>query len=253
MEKSIYDEETFFDAYSQMQRSVEGLAGAGEWETLASILPDFEGKGVLDIGCGYGWHCQYCAEHGAASVIGIDPAQRMLDVAQSKNHYPDIVQYELGDAESIKFTDGQFDVILSSLALHYVADYDQLVQKMYRMLKPQGQLIFTVEHPLFTAEGSEDWVKNDAGEIDHFPVDNYFVEGQRETHFLGSDVKKYHRTLTTYLETLLKNGFALQHVIEPTPPEHMLGQPGMRDELRRPMMLIISAEKKNDDVFKDAN
>ncbi|RRG17882.1 class I SAM-dependent methyltransferase [Weissella viridescens] len=243
MQKSIYDDETFFDAYSQMQRSVEGLAGAGEWEALKAILPDFQGKTVLDIGCGYGWHCQYAAEQGATSVIGIDPSEKMLEVAKAKNQYPDVVQYELGDAESLQFADEQFDVILSSLALHYVADYEQLIQKLRRMLKPQGKLIFTVEHPIFTAEGSEDWVKDTDGNIDHFPVDHYFEEGERATHFLGSDVKKYHRTLTTYIETLLKNGFILEHVIEPTPPERMLDQPGMRDELRRPMMLIIEAQK----------
>ncbi|EET61427.1 hypothetical protein BRYFOR_06602 [Marvinbryantia formatexigens DSM 14469] len=55
---------------------------------------------------------------------------------------------------------------------------------------------------------------------------------------------KYHRTLTTYLETLLKNGFTLQHVIEPQPPEEMMDLAGMRDEMRRPMMLLVSAKKK---------
>jgi hypothetical protein len=47
--------------------------------------------------------------------------------------------------------------------------------------------------------------------------------------------------LTTYLETLLQRGFQLEHVVEPQPPEAMLDQPGMRDELRRPMMLIVVA------------
>ena len=61
--------------------------------------------------------------------------------------------------------------------------------------------------------------------------------------FLGEEVTKYHRTLTTYLNTLLQLGFELQHVIEPQPPEQMLVFEEMRDELRRPMMLIVSARK----------
>ena len=54
---------------------------------------------------------------------------------------------------------------------------------------------------------------------------------------------KYHRTLTTYLDGLLTRGFRLLRVVEPQPPERMRDLPGMRDELRRPMMLLVSAEK----------
>ncbi len=55
---------------------------------------------------------------------------------------------------------------------------------------------------------------------------------------------KYHRTLTTYLNGLLQSGFSLEQVVEPQPPEEMLDLPGMEDELRRPMMLLISAVKR---------
>ena len=51
-----------------MDRSKKGLDGAGEWKTLENMLPDFQGKKVLDLGCGYGWHCEYAADHGAAEV-----------------------------------------------------------------------------------------------------------------------------------------------------------------------------------------
>ena len=54
---------------------------------------------------------------------------------------------------------------------------------------------------------------------------------------------KYHRTLTTYLDTLPQNGFELQHIVEPQPPVEMLDLPGMKDEMRRPMMLLVSAKR----------
>ena len=56
MKENRYDDKAFFDQYSQMARSQQGLAGAGEWPTLRALLPDFSGKQVLDMGCGYGWH-----------------------------------------------------------------------------------------------------------------------------------------------------------------------------------------------------
>ena len=55
---------------------------------------------------------------------------------------------------------------------------------------------------------------------------------------------KYHRTLTTYLDTLLQNGFRLRRVVEPQPPASMMDLPGMKDEMRRPMMLLVAAVKE---------
>ena len=69
MKENKYDDNIFFQKYSQMSRSQKGLAGAGEWETLKKMLPDFKGKRVLDLGCGYGWHCIYAMEHGASSCF----------------------------------------------------------------------------------------------------------------------------------------------------------------------------------------
>ena len=54
MKENKYDDNIFFQKYSQMSRSQQGLAGAGEWETLRKLLPDFKDKRVLDLGCGYG-------------------------------------------------------------------------------------------------------------------------------------------------------------------------------------------------------
>lgn len=243
MKENKYDDPVFFEKYSRMNRSKLGLAGAGEWETLRKLLPDFRNKRVLDLGCGYGWHCIHAAEQGASSVVGVDISRKMLEVARQKTSFPQ-VEYLCRAMEDVDFPAESFDIILSSLAFHYVADYGGLVEKIHDMLKPGGNLTFTVEHPVFTAHGAQDWHYDERGEIMHFPVDRYFAEGERTTVFLGELVIKYHRTLTTILGTLLANGFVIKHVAEPQPPEHMMDIPGMKDELRRPMMLIVSAEKR---------
>lgn len=51
--ENTYDRKEFFEKYSQMERSVKGLEGAGEWHELQKLLPDFSGKRVLDLGCGF--------------------------------------------------------------------------------------------------------------------------------------------------------------------------------------------------------
>ena len=65
MKENKYNNSHFFSQYSQMSRSVEGLKGAGEWHVLQKMLPDFAGKRVLDLGCGFGWHCAYAIEQHA--------------------------------------------------------------------------------------------------------------------------------------------------------------------------------------------
>ncbi len=59
-----------------MERSINGLAGAGEWHTFRKMLPNFKGKRVLDLGCGFGWHCQHAVENGATSAVGIDISEK---------------------------------------------------------------------------------------------------------------------------------------------------------------------------------
>ena len=243
MKENKYDDEVFFQKYSQMLRSQKGLQGAGEWSELRKILPAFQGKSVLDLGCGYGWHCRYAAEHNAAKVLGTDISEKMLSTARRINAAPQI-EYRRAAMEDLQFVAGTFDVVLSSLAFHYVKDFAPLVANIFDWLRPDGSFVFSVEHPVFTAYGTQDWYYDQDGKILHFPVDNYYYEGQREAIFLGERVVKYHRTLTSYLNTLLCSGFVLEHVIEPQPPAEMLHLDGMKDEMRRPMMLLVSARKK---------
>lgn len=244
MKQNKYDDDTFFNKYSNMDRSKNGLEGAGEWHELKNMLPDFKDKRVLDLGCGFGWHCRYAVENGARSVIGIDISQKMLSEAKSKTKCGNI-EYICMPIEDIDFPEESFDVVISSLALHYIKSFEDVIDRVYKCLSRGGDFIFSVEHPIFTAQGPQDWYYDDKGNILHWPVDHYFTEGIRNAKFLGEEVIKYHRTLTTYLNSLIKIGFEITGVVEPKPAENMLNTvPGMRDELRRPMMLLVSARKK---------
>lgn len=243
MKENKYDDSTFFNKYSQMNRSQKGLEGAGEWHVLKNMLPDFKDKRVLDLGCGFGWHCKYAVENGAKSVIGVDISQNMLNEAKKKASY-DNVTYICMPIEDINFQPNSFDIIISSLAFHYIKSFDNICSKVNKYLIKDGDFIFSVEHPIFTSYGTEDWYYNEKGEIIHWPVDKYFTEGKRDTSFLGEKVLKYHRTLTTYLNTLIKSGFQITEFVEPEPSTELLNSiPEMKNELRRPMMMLISTKK----------
>lgn len=238
---NCYDDEFFFNEYKKMDRSRYGLKGAGEWHEFKKMMPDFKDKKVLDLGCGYGWHCMYAVEMGAKEVTGIDASYRMIEEAKIRNSDARIC-YKLSAIESFDYPEKEYDVVISSLVLHYIESFEDVCQKVKYCLKKDGEFVFSVEHPIFTAQGKQDWYYEN-GSIAHWPVDRYFEEGKREAVFLGEQVIKYHKTLTTYLSVLLKNGFEIISVVEPEPDPAMLEIEGMKDELRRPMMLLIKAKK----------
>jgi len=244
MQENKYDDKDFFKQYSLMNRSVKGLDGAGEWHILQGLFPNFTDKNVLDLGCGFGWHAKYAVEHGAKSVVAIDLSENMLKKAHEINSSSKI-DYQLSAIEDFDFGQDSYDVVISSLSFHYLASFDEICLQINKSLVRGGSFIFSVEHPVFTAQGKQDWTYDENGKPLHWPLDHYFVEGKRTANFLGTDVVKYHRTLTSYIGSLIHNGFEIKALVEPTPSDHdLLTIPEMKDELRRPMFLIVSAVKK---------
>jgi SAM-dependent methyltransferase len=241
MKQNKYDAPEFFDIYSKMPRSAGGLAQAEEWPLLRALLPDLEHKNFLDLGCGYGWHCRYAAEQKAARVVGVDISQKML--ARARELTPPIapIEYRCCAIEDIDFPENEFDVVFSSLALHYVRDYNEVCRKVHRCLRLGGSFVLSVEHPIFTALPAQDWHYGPDGTPLHWPVDNYQSEGIRHTQWLAEDVVKYHRTLETYINSLIQTGFRLSSVLEPKPSDETLARrPELKDECRRPIFLLIA-------------
>lgn len=226
--------------YAQMPRSVDGLKAAGEWHILKELLPAFEGKAVLDLGCGFGWHCRYAVEQGASTVTGIDLSEKMLEQAQKLTN-SDVITYLQMPIEDINFAEEQFDIVVSSLAFHYVEAFDVVCKKIFNALKKGGSFIFPVEHPIFTSRAEQDWHYDENGQPMHRAVDDYHLEGLRQTLFLAEDVVKYHRTASTYVNTLIEAGFTMKTMKESYPSEEM--RETMKDELRRPMFLLLAVEK----------
>lgn len=244
MKQNKYDDEVFFSAYKQMARSVKGLEGAGEWHVFKSLLPELKDKTVLDLGCGFGWHCRFARVERAGSVVGVDISEKMLEQARQLTDDP-AISYMQMPIEDIDFPNTQFDVVMSSLAFHYIETFEVICKKVYDTLKPGGSFIFSVEHPVFTSRNEQDWQYDEEGNRLHWPVDNYQSEGIRKTSFLAENVIKYHRTISTYINNLIGAGFVLKAVEEPMPSEGMLKrEPMMKDENRRPMFVIISVEKE---------
>lgn len=242
MTQNIYDNEEFFAGYSRFRRSVEGLDGAPEWPALRGLLPNLSGLKVLDLGCGFGWFCRWARQQGAVDVLGIDVSEKMLARARAAIADPAIT-YIRADLEQLELQPGWFDVVYSSLALHYVENLSGLLSQAYRSLVPGGHLVFSVEHPIFTAPSEPSWSLNATGRK-IWPVDGYLDEAPRSTNWLAKGVIKQHRTLATYINMLIRSGFVISYVEEWGPTEEQIAaQPNWADERQRPPFLLVSATR----------
>ncbi len=247
MKQNKYVVPDFFARYSEMPRSIRGLEGAGEWPAFRTLLPDLKGKSVLDLGCGFGWHRRYARQQGAQRVIGVDLSEKMLARAKATTN-DSAIEYRQGAIEEIEFAGEEFDVVISSLALHYVEPFEVVCRKVYRCLKSGGSFVLSVEHPIFTALAAQQWCLGPAGERLHWPVDDYQKEGPPHTQWMADDVVKYHRTTATLVNTLIESGFSITKLLEPQPTaEMLLQQPDWKDESRRPMLVLLSGVKPGTD------
>jgi SAM-dependent methyltransferase len=242
MTQNIYDNDEFFAGYSRLPRSVGGLDDAPEWPALRALLPALHGRKVLDLGCGFGWFCRWARENGAARVLGIDVSEKMLAQATATTSDTGIT-YARADMERLELTPAAFDLAYSSLALHYIANLDGLMSQVHRSLVEGGSLVFSVEHPIYTAPAGPNWFVDPAGRT-VWPVDCYLDEGPRSTDWLAKGVIKQHRTLATYLNALLRSGFALRHVEEWGPTdEQIAARPQFADDRQRPPFLLVAARR----------
>jgi SAM-dependent methyltransferase len=242
--QNIYDDPAFFAGYSTLERFGAGWERAVEHADLLALLPDVTGRRVLDLGCGAGQLAHHLATTGAAEVIGVDVSERMLALAREQWGHPRVA-YRREGAETATFPPAYFDLVVSSLVLHYVHDYRGLIERIAGWLVPRGVLVYSVEHPIYTARLPGDgWVVDDAGRGRRWALDRYADEGAREETWFVPGVRKVHRTLATLLNGLVDAGLVVERVVEPVPDEGWLDRhPQARHERDRPVFLLFRARK----------
>ena len=242
MTQNIYDVQEFFEGYSRLSRSVEGLAGAPEWPAMQALLPDLRGLRVVDLGCGFGWFCRWAREQGAARVLGLDVSENMLAKAKAATSDAGI-SYVKSDLEVLDLPEASIDLAYSSLALHYIENLDRLLATVHKALVPGGQLVFSVEHPIYTASKNSGWLFDASGRKT-WPIDSYSLEGPRTTEWLIKGVIKQHRKLGTTLNLLIQLGFTICHVEEWGPAANQIeARPELAEECERPIFLLVAARR----------
>ncbi len=182
-----------------------------EVPAMLKMLGDVKGKLILDMGCGFGDHAQRLAQEGAARVVGFDASKKLITLAREQRFSE--CKFEIGDMNrKLKYNNNHFDIVFSSLAVHYVKNLKRLFLQVRRVLKRGGIFVFSVGHPIFDLINQSHTHKIGVDKIGKKRIihGNYFSEGWRSND-LGSlgEVKLYHHTLETFIASGLNNGFEL--------------------------------------------
>jgi SAM-dependent methyltransferase len=240
MIQNIYDNQKFFQAYKDLRDNDKGFNESIEVPAIQRLLKQVKGATVLDLGCGLGHQVKYIVEQGAEKINAVDVSQKMIDEC-TKRFKLSNVSFFCEAIENHNMGNSQYDIIVSSMALHYVYDLDRVFANIFETLRNEGQFIFSIEHPICTA-CQIGWL--DAAETKYWLLKDYSKEGIRYQNWFVDDVQKYHRKLSTIVELLLKNKFTIVAIDEPQPSAEWLNKrPELTQHMHRPPVLIIKAAK----------
>lgn len=211
-----------------------------EKPAMHAEYPQLEGLTVLCLGCGTGEDAQWIKDQGAREVTAIDISPGMVEVAERS--YPDI-NFQVMDMSSLEFADNSFDLLCSSLAIHYIDDWNQSLREALRVLRPGGRFVFSCYHPI---ESALEYFSNEEtrGALlgrtisqqteertihgDYLAAENGGIKRAIGTVATEYTVYYYHRTFGKMMESIIGSGFKIAKLVEPLPltgmqrdnPEH---------------------------------
>jgi SAM-dependent methyltransferase len=238
---AFYDDDAVFAAYRRTREDwLDNPNDTLEIPIMRDLIGDVGGLRILDLGCGSAGFGRAALAAGAGSYLGVDGSRNMATQArEALSEFPNGTVVH-ADLETWIPPVALFDLVVSSLVLHYVEDLEAVLQRAYAALIPSGRFICSVEHPIVTASdcGSQ------SGPCPECLVDDYFLTGKREATWLGGTVVKYHRTIEDYIAALQRAGFMLERLRESAPDrQRFTDDAEYAKRLRTPLFLFLCGHK----------
>ena len=199
---------------------------------LLNLIGPCQGKAILDAACGPGKYAEELMSRGAI-VTGFDISPEMIKMAKLRNKdQGTFFEHDLEEPLH-HIADQTYDIIVCALALHYIEDWNQTIQEFHRVLKPNGRLVISIEHPFY--------------EYNYFKSEVYFEVEKVSCTWKGfgkpTTMHSFRRPLGDCIAPLVNNGFLIDQLVEPKPvKEFEKRDPRYFAELNKfPAFISISA------------
>ena len=236
----FFDNDKIFDTYRSRRHRTDGPNETLEKPVFLDLLDDIIDKHILDLGCGDGLFGLDLLSAGCHSFLGLESSPQMVELAQANLHETNgnVIHSRI---EDWYFPPEKFDLVISRLALHYVANLDETFFKVNRSLKHNGQFVFSIVHPVIT---SCDKSRESDGIRQDWIVDDYFSTGPRQVRFMDDVVKQHHRTVEDIFNSLQNANFQIERLRESCPQkEHFSDMELYQRRKRIPLFLFLSGRK----------
>lgn len=221
------------------------------------MLPCVQDKFGLDIGCGEGTNTRTVARAGA-KLVGVDPSSKFIEHAKSSPENEGLsLQFQVASANQLPFDEQTFDFAISTMVFMDILDLESAFEEAYRVLKPGGFLQFSIVHPCFSTP-KQRWIEDQSGKVEGVLVGDYFKEGPTLEEWSFSSVEErikgkhddfkvvhIHRTLSTWLNFLIRTGFIVEKLLEPYPTDEVVAKhPNLAKLQEVPWFLHIQGTRR---------
>jgi SAM-dependent methyltransferase len=236
----FYDDAGVFATYQRHRGRDETPNDTMEKPEILELIGEVAGRRVIDLGCGDAQIGRELLAAGAASYMGVEPSQNMLQLA-GETLAGTTGQVVAGTIERWTAPPASADLVISRLALHYVENVEETFCRAFEALAPGGRLAFSVEHPVISSCNRS---LGDDGTRRDWIVDDYHRSGRREIRWLGQDLVKYHHTVEEFFGGLQRAGFTVEALREGRPRrERFLREETYLRRQRIPLFLLLAARK----------
>lgn len=218
------------DIYARF--AVHGPANAYyDRPAILRLAGDVRGKRVLELGCAGGVLTEQLADRGA-DVLALDREPRLVEHARQRlGDRARVAVADLGQPLTLVPTGG-LDLVVASLVLHYLEDWDPLLAELHRCLVPGGAFVFSVHHPI------TGWLLSDLSDYHRTELisEDWDWDGQRVTAHM------YRRPLSSIFAALRRAGFTVDVVDEPRPaPDPAIAPEWFQVLDTQPVFLFVRA------------
>ena len=227
------------DAAGAFEREAKAYAAADdaklfhahyERPAVTALLPPLAGLAVLDAGCGPGWYTQYLTERHA-KVVAVDASAKMVAITRARaKGRAEVLKADL--RRPLPFSPASFDLVMCSLVLHYLENWEDVFGELARVLRPGGLFLLSLPHPF--------------ADFQDFGLDSYMETKRLTVEKSVGPVTLYVRPVSALTEALAGAGFVVERLLEPLPTAQFeRAEPELFERLSKmPGFLVVRARRE---------